>query len=507
MGSASSNRSDGPEIRKFNAQSHYAENEAKRAETKAKRIDAEVLAINNRAYLDGLRLLLPWSLFSTLVIGFALDFYLHESPTYIKRRMLRTLRKCKPPSTLAPAPTSLLSVPQKPVILNFLPTLIQGPSGSGKSTLLSGIISSLRKPTPIVLIRMRMPSTSSGAASGVPLDDARILMNDIAKQVFSQIGFPLRRSLIGEVLARGNEIGWGRMQADLSSSETSDRLVTSLRMLFEVCEELKLERQKTMDPLDAAPVLLFDEVQDLIKDKRLKLAGGKIILDMLGSLLVGYCVDRKAVRAALTASSAELYFAFAENTPLRDARFNYFDLQDPDVKEVISTLVMRGYSTEEALAMVDLCGTRLRLLERPLTVGKEQLSSIDFIKNSRVMGDAAFAGVFSKLNRVDALQLFKILDLIECSESSSLDDVTVDHQHIGLPHVNRKENVLVNSSLQDGLSLIDRPTKEMLPESLFIANVSPILYVNRRRELFFQSKLHRHSWKHVRKMYSRRWAE
>lgn len=82
MGSASSNRSDGPEIRKFNAQSHYAENEAKRAETKAKRIDAEVLAINNRAYLDGLRLLLPWSLFSTLVIGFALDFYLHESPTY-----------------------------------------------------------------------------------------------------------------------------------------------------------------------------------------------------------------------------------------------------------------------------------------------------------------------------------------------------------------------------------------------------------------------------------------
>jgi hypothetical protein len=354
---------------------------------------------------------------------------------------------------------------------------------------------------------MRMPSTSSGAASGVPLDDARILMNDIAKQVFSQIGFPLRRSLIGEVLARGNEIGWGRVQADLSSSETSDRLVTSLRMLFEVCEELKLERQKTMDPLDAAPVLLFDEVQDLIKDKRLKLAGGKIILDMLGSLLVGYCVDRKAVRAALTASSAELYFAFAENTPLRDARFNYFDLQDPDVKEVISTLVMRGYSTEEALAMVDLCGTRLRLLERPLTVGKEQLSSIDFIKNSRVMGDAAFAGVFSKLNRVDALQLFKILDLIECSESSSLDDVTVDHQHIGLPHVNRKENVLVNSSLQDGLSLIDRPTKEMLPESLFIANVSPILYVNRRRELFFQSKLHRHSWKHVRKMYSRRWAE
>ena len=39
------------------------------------------------------------------------------------------------------------------------------------------------------------------------------------------------------------------MQAELSPSETSDRLVSALRMLFEVCEALKLERAKTMEAL------------------------------------------------------------------------------------------------------------------------------------------------------------------------------------------------------------------------------------------------------------------
>ena len=38
-----------------------------------------------------------------------------------------------------------------------------------------------------------------------------------------------------------------------------------------------------------------------------------------GTLLVSYCVDRRAVRAAVAGGSAELYFAFAEGTPLRDA--------------------------------------------------------------------------------------------------------------------------------------------------------------------------------------------
>jgi hypothetical protein len=86
-----------------------------------------------------------------------------------------------------------------------------------------------------------------------------------------------------------------------------------------VSEELQRERQRTMDPLDAAPMLLFDEVQDLVKDARLARAGGRLILSVLGTLLVSYGVDRRAVRAMVTGSSAEVAFAFEECSPLRGA--------------------------------------------------------------------------------------------------------------------------------------------------------------------------------------------
>jgi hypothetical protein len=349
---------------------------------------------------------------------------------------------------------------------------------------------------------MRLPSTKTHAKAGLTTNEPHILMNDTAKQVFSQIGFPMRRSFIGFVLSRGIVLGERKIQADISAFETSDRLVSALRMLFEVCEELKLERQKTMDPLDAAPILLFDEVQDLIKDSRLKQAGGKIVLEMLGSLLVGYCVDRRAIRAAVTGSSAELYFAFAENTPLRGPRFNYYDLEDPVTSSVIFALINRGYSKEEAISMTDLCGTRLRLLEGPLIAGKEQYASADFLKNSRSNGDAAFAIIFSKLNSSDRLQLCKILDKIEISDAIMENDDVGTHCDIDDVTKKNSSDFMKTSYSLDREFEKSRPRKEKLPPSLLEMDVSPILFVDRNRKLFFQSRLHRCSWQHVRKFYN-----
>jgi hypothetical protein len=49
------------------------------------------------------------AVFGALAAGLALDFYLHESPTHIRRRMLRTLRSCRPPAALPPAPAPMNS--------------------------------------------------------------------------------------------------------------------------------------------------------------------------------------------------------------------------------------------------------------------------------------------------------------------------------------------------------------------------------------------------------------
>ena len=110
-----------------------------------RRVDAEAAAITRRAASDkqlaSTDLLLRQQSASAdlllsflpvaLAAGLALDFYLHESPTHIKRRMLRTLRSCRPPATLPPAPALMLPVPQRPLPLDFRPRLLLGPSGCG----------------------------------------------------------------------------------------------------------------------------------------------------------------------------------------------------------------------------------------------------------------------------------------------------------------------------------------------------------------------------------------
>ena len=423
------------------------------------------------ASADLLLRLLPLAVCGALAAGLALDIYLHESPTHIKRHMLRTLRSSRPPASLSPAPALVLPVPRRPLPLDFLPRLLLGPSGCGKTTLLGITATALPAPAPVVLVRLRLPAAlpSKGGADAPP-KEAGALLDATARQIFSQIGFPLRRSLIGGVFSHCIT-RWG-----LSTAETSDRLVLALQLLFEACEALKLERQKTMAPLDAAPVLLFDGVQDLIKDDRLARAGGKMVLSLLGTLLVSYCVDRRAVRAVVAASSAELCFAFEERSPLRGARWDCYTLPDPEVRATAAALVARGYSEGEARGIVDLCGTRPRLLGGPLACGAAVLSFDEFSRSAAATGSAVFASAFHGLCHADAAALSKVLDSIEACEAAA-------------------EGAGGRSA---GPA---RPVMGMLTGGLQHFDVSPFLFIDRNRELSFQSLLHRRTWARLRSKY------
>ena len=449
--------------------------EAKKASAAAQQAGAKALA-NTAAVTRLLLPFLPWIICIAAAAALAVDYYTHESMDYIGRSMLATLRKCAPPPSLPSPPPTLLPAAQTPLELGFLPTLLMGPFGCGKSTLLASIAASLPTPAPVVLVRLRMPAAQP---ADDPYREGQVLMDAAARQIFPQIGFPLRRSILAEALDAGLSLLGKRAKAELSTS-TRDRLLAALRLLFEVCEELKLERQKTMDPLSAAPVLLFDEVQDLVQDTRLRRAGGKLVLDMLGALIVGYCVDRRAVRAVVAGSSAELYFELAKSTPLHGARWEYYDLQGPDKTAVVSALIARGYSAEEALSMVDLCGTRLRLLEEPLTRGQGKCSAAGFLSGALFTGCTAFSGIFSKLSRADAAQLSKLLDSIEACEAA--------------------QDATAQSEVQKGAE--QWPDKEMLPASLKSMDLSPILFFDRQRRLLFQSQLHRRAWKQLRRKYA-----
>ena len=452
--------------------------ETTRAAAETTRATADAAATTTRAVAA----VVPVVLTLAAVAALALDFYAHESPSHIRRRMLRTLRVCRLPPSVPAARPALLPVAQAPLTLGVLPRMLLGPTGCGKSTLLEELARGALAapvPAPTVLVRLRLPSVeraeiaevgagadAGSAGAGAILSSSRELMDSAALQFYEQIGFPLRRSLLGSVFSRGFIFMGQRTQAELAVAtmrETRARLVGALEMLFSVCAQVRDERVAAgMSALDAAPVLLFDEVQDLIKDSRLKRAGGDLVFHMLGTLIVAYAVDRKAVRVAVAGSSAELDFAFGASTAARGNRWDYFALADPSAAAVAGALEQRGYTSGEARDMIALCGTRLRLLQGPLEKGSAAVRAADYLAEFAARGHASISNLFEPLDHASAARLAGVLDGIAAADAGAAGSA--------------------------------RPKKSALPAGLREADISSALYVDLTRQLFFQSQLQARAW-------------
>lgn len=263
--------------------------------------------------------------------------------------------------------------------------------------------------------------------------------------------------------------------------DSGPRLIHALTTLFSVCAELRNERAAAgASPLNAAPVLLFDEVQDLIKDSRLKAAGGDDVFGALAALIVTHSVDRLDVRTVVTGSSAELDFAFSA-TVARGNRWHYHFLSDPLPDVVMAALAERGYAEADARAMVALCGTRMRALTKPLMLGAEAESAAAFLKEMSAAGCATFAKIFRQLDTPSVAALVRVLDTIASCDSCD-----------------EEGGALCTGALPD----LARPTLESLPAAARALDIAPILYVNRQGNLFFQSTLHACSWARVRGAYA-----
>lgn len=194
------------------------------------------------------------------------------------------------------------------------------------------------------------------------------------------------------MLARGLTFQGNFNQVAIADS--SVRLVSALETLFSVCEELRNERVASgIAELDAAPLLLFDEMQDLLKDVRLKAAGGELVFNTLARLIVFYSVDLKAVRVIAAGSSAELMFAF-ENTVAKGSRWRPFLLADPFPDAVTRALEQRSYSSNDARDILALCGTRLRLLS-PVLEGAQTVSAKAFLSSTLAVSRASISHIFS----------------------------------------------------------------------------------------------------------------
>jgi hypothetical protein len=437
-----------------------AQADAARAQAGATRAQAEAVAIR-----------LPVIAAGALGIFLVADFVLHDVKSVQRWRMLRKLRRCEVPKTALAMPVRPLPMESVPLSLSHRPTLLLGPTGCGKSMKLALTARALAQPPassglqrcPVVYVRIRQPGGERRAA-GSDGAEATAQLAAIAQQVYAQIGFPERSSYFGTMKSMTTRHKVGDMEWDMRTRTTRGRFEEALGLLFEVAEQLHNERLAAGVPIEhASPVLLFDEVQNLIKDSRLASAGGNFIFKQLAVKLLAFGTDRRAVRTAVAGSSALLRYKL-EPTAASWPRLECHDMADPPRPVIITALTGMGYTEDEANSMVDLVGPRLRLLERPLEKGAEEVSCSDVLASARGDVQAHLDFTFSGLDAAARRDLARLLEQIFESEAQ------------GAP----------------APSFLD------LSPAMRDMDVSKVLYVRCRYGITFQSQLHRVVWGELR---------
>ena len=374
-----------------------------------------------------------------LAAALATDWVLHEDDTFIKWRLAARLRSCRVPAAAvaSPVPMEELPVQRRPFVPDFRPVMVLAPTGAGKSTLLAAAARATASadahhvPAPAVLVRIRHtpsmderpePSAAGGVSEAALGKAARDMLGATAVRVYEQIGFPTRRAMLHRLFERGISVRHQGVEYEMQEAErTASRLVQALEALFDVAASVGRERVAAgLSRWDAAPVLLFDEVQDLICDDRLARAGGSAVFKALARLLVVHCVDSHAVRAAVSGSSA-LLSIFFDRTVASGFRLITYSLPDPEPEAVLRVLRARGYTADEAADIVALCGTRLRLLDEPLKLGAAVIGARAFMDTARATADAHFADLLAAASDADARALVSALDAALRCEAGTCD--------------------------------------------------------------------------------------
>ena len=457
---------------------------ADRVSIDTERAAAEAKAIAESLHTEKMFKAAPFLIFGACAGVLALDYALHDVRGVQLYRMMRKLRKGALPVTAELRPARPLPVvgPRLRMELGKVPTMVLGESGSGKSTELALTARELvtpppgsdAPPCPVVYIRMRQPKLQKAASEGAPDGDstseATARLANIAQQVFAQIGFPQRESIVSMLWSRFHSVTYEGVKTELRpAAYHRDRLSSALRLLFEAAERLWLERKAAgVAPEHAPIVLLFDEVQDLVKRKRLAEVGGRFVFEELGTLLVAYGVDRGAVRSAVAGSSAVLAIEFDKTGLATGARWRYHKMIDPAPSVVIGALVERGYTDKEAAAMVQLVGTRLRLLETPLDAGPAACTCEAFLATSRESAAALFRGLLrgATISKGSILETLERIVAYEAGQGAA-------------------------------------PMFEDLCEASLEADFSKVLYVRLDHSITFQSQLHRTVWREIRGQFVR----
>ena len=162
----------------------------------------------------------------------------------------------------------------------------------------------------------------------------------------------------------------------------------------------------------------------------------------------------------------------ARGLPLGGNPVSLYTLSDPEPAAVRDALTARGYSEADAAALVDLCGTRMRLLQKALSVATHTPPPPAAVLMGEVR-ERAYSNLSAALDKAmscgQSTALAALLDAVEAAQATG-----------------------------------QRPFPRLpaLPPVFEGAVPSPILHLDIAGHLRFQSRSHRRAWADLRRVYS-----
>ena len=351
-----------------------------------------------------------------LVICAALvgDFIYHECDIFIKWNMKRRIRqgdsvakaqKTSYHSTFLFPREGSRSLPP----LGELPVLLVGPSGCGKTTaLLERALSLKAMKRPVVVVNIRELQHGRDSIHEV----GKIRLKDITERICDRISFPYRQSILGSTLSSAKFI-IEKLGFSVSVSDVFPRdyfiAEKAIGTLFKCLAEIATEVDWRGNPVGMTPVLIMDEVYDLIKDEDLAKLGGTNLFRKIGLLLTIHCVDEKIIHAIVASSSYHMVSQFQLLTTLKETKVRVFNLLDLEPAMIIAHLQERGYSESEATRMLDIVGPRLRALSGPLKESPPpQVQS--WIDQQMSIAGSSYRATFNSIDKTYWRQLISLLD-------------------------------------------------------------------------------------------------
>lgn len=342
--------------RKRVAEARKAEAEALTAEVKVEAakfsVEARALTLWLKKGLVGLVGL------GTLWLGY--DHLTHSYGPYVRWQIKRKLLKGPLEEALPKVPAHEFTV-RYPSFDSGLPVLLLGRTGSGKSSILAHLARDFkRRGVPVVHFRLR--ALGSEKISSVARSDSKTF-SSAATAVFEAIGYPPRPSLLSRLYFLRWSLGHAGVNAEVGLEDTREAVShfqDAVSDLFRVCRELYGERAHCSAE-DRAPVILADELHDLVHNDRVKMLGGETIFRQLAAEFTSNCTDARSVRFCAAASSFALQGEL-NDTVAKAFRTVVFLTRDPPVEAVWQRLCDIGFSLSEAKLITGTCGTRLRLL-------------------------------------------------------------------------------------------------------------------------------------------------